>query len=75
MSENVFELTPEEEFKLRFESYFPEFFENLKNDTLDTNEELKHKTLEMSELAEKAGIELKDFIMKCINDRGLDTEL
>lgn len=75
MSENVFELTPEEEFKLRFERYFPEFFENLKNDTLDTNEELKYKSLEMSDLAEKAGIDMGDFIMKYIHDRGLDSEL
>ena len=75
MSENIFELTPEEEFKMKFEKYFPEFFENLKNDTLDTNEELKQKTIEMSVLARKAGIELKDYTMKYIRDYGYDKQL
>lgn len=73
MSENVFELTPEEEFKLRFQKYFPEFYENLKNDTLDSNEELKQKTIEMTRLAEKAGIKLSDYTIQYLSDYGYDT--
>lgn len=75
MSENIFELTPEEEFKMRFERYFPEFFENLKNDTLDTNEELKRKTVEMSALAKKAGIKLSEYTTNYIRDYGYDKQL
>ena len=75
MSENIFELTPEEEFKMKFERYFPEFFENLKNDTLDTNEELKQKTIEMSVLARKAGFVLKEYTKKYIRDYGYDKQL
>jgi len=75
MSENIFELTPEEEFKMKFEKYFPEFFENLKNDTLDSNEELKQKTAEMAALARKAGLELKDYTLKCVRDYGYYKQL
>ena len=75
MSENIFELTPEEEFKMKFEKYFPEFFENLKNDTLDTNEELKQKTAEMAALARKAGLELKDYTLKNVRDYGYYKQL
>ena len=75
MSENIFELTPEEEFKMKFERYFPEFFENLKNDTLDTYEELKQKTIEMSVLARKAGFVLKEYTKKYIRDYGYDKQL
>ena len=75
MSENIFELTPEEEFKMKFERYFPEFFENLKNDTLDSNDELKRKTADMSVLARKAGYVLKDYTMKYIREFGYDKQL
>ncbi|MBO5572404.1 MAG: hypothetical protein J5926_06815 [Ruminococcus sp.] len=75
MSENIFELTPEEEFKMKFEKYFPEFFENLKNDTLDSNEELKQKTAEMAALARKAGLELKDYTLKYVRDYGYYKQL
>ena len=75
MSENIFELTPEEEFKMKFEKYFPEFFENLKNDTLDSNEELKQKTAEMAALARKAGLELKDYTLKNVRDYGYYKQL
>ncbi len=71
MSENFFELTPEEEFKLEFERYFPEFLENLQNDTLDTNEKLKKKTIEMSALAKKAGLNLSDYTINYMKDRGI----
>ena len=75
MSENIFELTPEEELKMKFEKYFPEFFENLKNDTLDSNEELKQKTAEMAALARKAGLELKDYTLKNVRDYGYYKQL
>ena len=41
MSENIFELTPLEEFQMEFERYFPDFYDALINDTLDTDAELR----------------------------------
>lgn len=75
MSENIFELTPEEEFKMKYEKYFPEFFENLKNDTLDSNEELKSKTIEMAEIARKAGIDLKEYTLNYVHEYGYDKQI
>ncbi|MBP7186145.1 MAG: hypothetical protein KBA55_05145 [Ruminococcus sp.] len=60
---------------MKFEKYFPEFFENLKNDTLDSNEELKQKTAEMADLARKAGLELKDYTLKYVRDYGYYKQL
>lgn len=71
MSENIFELTPMEEFSMAFDRYFPDFFEALKNDTLDTDEELRKRTDKMNELAEKAGIQsLAQYTIDYMNENG-----
>ena len=71
MSENIFELTPLEEFKLEFERYFPDFYNALINDTLDNDAELRARTDRMNVLAEKAGIQsLGQYTIDFMNERG-----
>lgn len=71
MSENIFELTPMEEFSMAFERYFPDFYDALINDTLDTDKELRERTDKMNELAEKAGIKsLGQYTIDYMNEHG-----
>ena len=71
MSENIFELTPMEEFQMEFERYFPDFYAALINDKLDCDEELRRRTDRMNDLAQKAGIEsLGQYTINYMNERG-----
>ena len=71
MSENIFELTPMEEFQMEFERYFPDFYDALINDTLDTDAELRKRTDRMNELAHNAGIQsLGQYTIDYMNERG-----
>ncbi|MBR1822904.1 MAG: hypothetical protein IJ779_01575 [Ruminococcus sp.] len=71
MSENIFELTPMEEFQMEFERYFPDFYDALINDTLDTDTELRRRTDRMNDLAERAGIQsLGQYTIDYMNERG-----
>ena len=71
MSENIFELTPMEEFSMAFERYFPDFYDALVNDTLDDDKELRERTDKMNELAEKAGIKsLGQYTIDYMNEHG-----
>jgi len=71
MSENIFELTPLEEFQMEFERYFPDFYDALINDTLDTDTELRARTDRMNELAAKAGIDsLGRYTIEYMNEHG-----
>ena len=71
MSENIFELTPMEEFRMEFERYFPDFYDALINDTLDTDTELRRRTDRMNDLAERAGIQsLGQYTIDYMNERG-----
>ena len=71
MSDNIFELTPEEEFKFRFERYFPELHEHLTKDTLGKDEEFDRKTAEMAALARKAGIDISEYTIQYFKDHGI----
>ena len=71
MSENIFELTPMEEFQMEFERYLPDFYDALINDKLDCDEELRRRTDRMNDLAQKAGIEsLGQYTINYMNERG-----
>ena len=71
MSENIFELTSMEEFQMEFERYFPDFYDALINDTLDTDTELRRRTDRMNDLAERAGIQsLGQYTIDYMNERG-----
>ena len=71
MSENIFELTPMEEFQMEFERYFPDFYDALINDRLDGDEELRRRTDRMNDLAQRAGIEsLGQYTINYMNERG-----
>ena len=71
MSENIFELTPMEEFQMEFERYFSDFYDALINDRLDGDEELRRRTDRMNALAQKAGIEsLGQYTINYMNERG-----
>ena len=71
MSENIFELTPMEEFQMEFERYFSDFYDALINDRLDGDEELRRRTDRMNDLAQKAGIEsLGQYTINYMNERG-----
>ncbi len=62
MDENIFEFTPEEEFRMKFGMYFPELKMRLETNTI--TEEFNEKTREMAELAAKAGIDFKEYSLE-----------
>lgn len=60
-------LTDEEVFRLEMEKYIPEFRVRAMNRTLHTDTEFRKETDRLMELAEKAGIDMKKYVMDRVN--------
>ena len=72
MSDNIFELTPEEEFRIQFGMYFPELKRRLETNTI--TDEFNKKTEEMALLAAKAGINLREYSLEYLRQITADDD-
>lgn len=60
-------LTDEDVFRLEMEKYIPEFKVRAMNRTLHTDTEFRKETDRLMELAKKAGIDMKKYVMDRVN--------
>lgn len=72
MSDNIFEFSPEEEFRMKFGMYFPELKMRLETNTID--EEFDEKTREMAQLAARAGINLSEYAQEYLRQITADED-